>query len=595
MTDSRTAHARLAGAAPRCSALRPRLRQLVVVARQPARRRNPERAGESARRATSPTTRPTSPTRRRAAASRVKVPEGWARAAPAARVTFTDKLNTIRIESAPAQAPLTAAARAAASCPSSRARSRASRPGTVTTVTRNAGTAVRITYLADGAAEPGDRQDAAPTPSSATSSSTTAASVVLTLAGPKGADNVDPWRIVTDSRAVVGDERACSRPTSLYRFFHAGDDETLALRASRSTVERRRGRRRHRPVGLGQVDAAGLPGRPRRARRRHGARRRRAALAPPRGGARARCAPARIGVLFQQANLVGHLSVDGQRRARPAARRRARPARLARGRARALRRSPQRAHARARASSPAASWRAPAWRSRWPTTRAVLLADEPTGELDEATAARVARPAARSAPRPAPRCSSSPTAPRSPRGADREIRLRDGRVAGVSADAARPLRAAPARTYGRGRRGHRRAAADRLRGRRRARASRSSGPSGSGKSTLLHLHGRARRADRRHASTWPALGDRDALRPGPGRRRLPGAEPAAAADRRSRTSRCRSSSAARRDARGARRARARRSSRLGPRRARRQAARGDLRRPGAARRGRPRARRRAAR
>ena len=40
----------------------------------------------------------------------------------------------------------------------------------------------------------------------------------------------------------------------------------------------RRGRRGHRSVGLGQVDAAELPGRARRARRRHGARRRRAAV-----------------------------------------------------------------------------------------------------------------------------------------------------------------------------------------------------------------------------------------------------------------------------------------------------------------------------
>jgi hypothetical protein len=70
--------------------------------------------------------------------------------------------------------------------------------GSVSTVTRSAGTAVRITYQASSPADP------------VTGKSHTDAveryvffhrgrDVVLTLSGPKGADNVDPWKIVTDS------------------------------------------------------------------------------------------------------------------------------------------------------------------------------------------------------------------------------------------------------------------------------------------------------------------------------------------------------------------------------------------------------------
>ncbi len=68
----------------------------------------------------------------------------------------------------------------------------------VSTVTRSAGTAVRITYQASSPADPVTGQ-----------SHTDAVEryvffhggkdVVLTLSGPKGADNVDPWKIVTDS------------------------------------------------------------------------------------------------------------------------------------------------------------------------------------------------------------------------------------------------------------------------------------------------------------------------------------------------------------------------------------------------------------
>ena len=122
----------------------------------------------------------------------VKVPEGWSRIARRGAVTFTDKLNAISMKSAPAGKPPTAAEVRRTELPA-----QAQAP-TLSTVSRPAGRALRITYLAPAA------------PNAVTGKAGTDAveryvffhngrRVVLTLSGPKGADNVDPWRIVTDS------------------------------------------------------------------------------------------------------------------------------------------------------------------------------------------------------------------------------------------------------------------------------------------------------------------------------------------------------------------------------------------------------------
>ena len=128
----------------------------------------------------------------------VKVPEGWARVEVTGAVTFTDKLNSIRIETTSAAAAPTARSAQQDELPPIMAAATNFRPGKVSLVARKAGAAVLITYGADGAADPvtgkvvhdaveryefwkGGRE------------------AILTLSGPQGADNVDPWRIVTDS------------------------------------------------------------------------------------------------------------------------------------------------------------------------------------------------------------------------------------------------------------------------------------------------------------------------------------------------------------------------------------------------------------
>lgn len=111
----------------------------------------------------------------------VKVPEGWARTAAGGATTFTDKLNSIRMESVPANAAPTKEAGA-----------------TVTKVDRSAGPAVRVTYLANSKPDPVTGK----VHRNAVERYVflhKGKAVVLTLTGPKGADNVDPWKLVTDS------------------------------------------------------------------------------------------------------------------------------------------------------------------------------------------------------------------------------------------------------------------------------------------------------------------------------------------------------------------------------------------------------------
>jgi hypothetical protein len=109
----------------------------------------------------------------------VKVPEGWSQTQKGKTVTFTDKLNTIELAwgAAPAQAPSGAK---------------------VSTVKRTAGSAQRATYQAQSQpdAVTGKTRTNAVERYVFTQGSKRA---ILTLSGPKGADNVDPWRIVTDS------------------------------------------------------------------------------------------------------------------------------------------------------------------------------------------------------------------------------------------------------------------------------------------------------------------------------------------------------------------------------------------------------------
>jgi putative ABC transport system ATP-binding protein len=212
---------------------------------------------------------------------------------------------------------------------------------------------------------------------------------------------------------------------SLYRFYHAGDDETLALQGVSLDVNRGELVAVTGPSGSGKSTLLGLL----------------AGLDEPDGGMvrvdgervsrrpeekRASLRARLLGVVYQQGNLVGHLSVEdnvalAQRlggrdgagawrrelleRCAIARRSHARPAQLSGGEL-------------ARAGLAVALANDPP----------VLLADEPTGELDEATAARVLE-LLRERAHSGHAVLLVTHSPEVAAVADREIRLRDGRVA----------------------------------------------------------------------------------------------------------------------------------------------------------------------
>jgi hypothetical protein len=127
----------------------------------------------------------------------VKVPEGWARSEQSTVVTFTDKFNSIRIDQLPAaSAPTPASAEAELSGVASQ--SSCYEAAKVTSVTRQAGAAVLAAYRADSPPNPVTgkvvHQDI-----ERYEFWHNGTEVALTLAAPKGSDNVDPWRKVTDS------------------------------------------------------------------------------------------------------------------------------------------------------------------------------------------------------------------------------------------------------------------------------------------------------------------------------------------------------------------------------------------------------------
>ncbi len=130
----------------------------------------------------------------------LKVPEGWQRTQKAARITFTDKYNSIRVEMFRSAKRPTVGSVETAELPRLRATVKGFSAPVVTRLSRPAGAAIVVGYRATSA------------PSAVTGKTITndvqrfefwrrGRLVVLTLQAPHGSDNVDPWRIVTNSFA----------------------------------------------------------------------------------------------------------------------------------------------------------------------------------------------------------------------------------------------------------------------------------------------------------------------------------------------------------------------------------------------------------
>jgi hypothetical protein len=128
----------------------------------------------------------------------VKVPEGWARSTTGTVTQLTDKLNRIKIAPSTAGSAPTVASLTRGDVPKLKSSVSNFNLGNVTTERRAGSTVVLVRYQGDSPQDPvmgkvvrdafepyvyyhnGQRLD-------------------LTLSGPTNADNVDPWRIVSES------------------------------------------------------------------------------------------------------------------------------------------------------------------------------------------------------------------------------------------------------------------------------------------------------------------------------------------------------------------------------------------------------------
>lgn len=127
----------------------------------------------------------------------VQVPEGWASSTAAGTTTFTDKLNSIAITPG-AQAGSMTQAEADAELAGLASSVPAFAPGQVQQVTRAGQQIYLLTYQGDSAADPVTNKvvrDAFERYVFVRAGQ----KVELTLSGPAGADNVDPWKTVSNS------------------------------------------------------------------------------------------------------------------------------------------------------------------------------------------------------------------------------------------------------------------------------------------------------------------------------------------------------------------------------------------------------------
>ncbi|MEV6941814.1 hypothetical protein AB0N07_07370 [Streptomyces sp. NPDC051172] len=130
----------------------------------------------------------------------VKVPEGWARTTKGDTTAFTDKLNTIRITAVSAANAPTVGSVTTSVVPQLRSQVAKFAAPKVSEVSRHAGRVVRLTYQGDSAKDPVTGKvvrDAFERYAFHRSGH----EVEVTLSGPVNADNVDPWRTVSDSFA----------------------------------------------------------------------------------------------------------------------------------------------------------------------------------------------------------------------------------------------------------------------------------------------------------------------------------------------------------------------------------------------------------
>ncbi len=128
----------------------------------------------------------------------VTVPEGWAQSTNGAATVFTDKFNTIQIETTATSASPTPDSVTTTEVPALQAANANFSLGNVSTVQRAAGDAVVVTYQADSSPTPVTGK-VIPLAFERYSFWHNGTQVTLPLSGATNADNVDPWKKITDS------------------------------------------------------------------------------------------------------------------------------------------------------------------------------------------------------------------------------------------------------------------------------------------------------------------------------------------------------------------------------------------------------------
>lgn len=130
----------------------------------------------------------------------IQVPEGWGRTNADSSVTFTDNLNTVTASWSPASSTPTVDSATQNEVPPLQGTERAFQLQDVTSVSLPGGDAVLITFQENSPPNPvtGKQYRLDVERFEFFRDGTEA---VLTLSSPVGADNVDPWRIVSESFA----------------------------------------------------------------------------------------------------------------------------------------------------------------------------------------------------------------------------------------------------------------------------------------------------------------------------------------------------------------------------------------------------------
>ncbi|MGP8304212.1 hypothetical protein ACTPOK_41165 [Streptomyces inhibens] len=129
----------------------------------------------------------------------VKVPEGWARATQGSATVFTDKFNSVRVEGSLAATAPTVNSVRAKDIPAIRAASTHFSLVKVVEVQRKGGKAVLAEYRAGSAPDQVTGKRIPLDVQRYVFYKPGKGEAVVTLSGAVGADNVDPWRTVTDS------------------------------------------------------------------------------------------------------------------------------------------------------------------------------------------------------------------------------------------------------------------------------------------------------------------------------------------------------------------------------------------------------------